>query len=192
MSVRVRVQRIVGLGAVVFVVAGLATVLAPRLNAAQEPTTDSVETPAIARHGSREVQVFFSRWPESDADFSAVFPVSRTAPDAGVARAALRALIAGPTPAEAAEGYFSVLGSMLVGPSSCGGADFSIRIEAGLATVQFCREISSGGIGQDARAQSAIEATLRQFSTVQHVRLLTSDGHCLFDMTGEDRCLTRP
>src|SRR4051794_19921864 len=72
------------------------------------------------RQTGRPTQVFFSRHPESDDDFVAVFPIQRTAPDAGVARAALRALIDGPTPAEANAGYFSEVSRMLVGPSSCG------------------------------------------------------------------------
>jgi hypothetical protein len=107
-----------------------------------------------------------------------------------VARAALRALIDGPSPAERDAGYFSELGRMLVGPSSCGEDGFTIRIADGMATVRLCRELSSAGIGQDARAQAAIEATLSQFRTIQRVRLLSREGDCLFDMSGENRCLS--
>ena len=208
MGVRVWALRILGLASVALVVVGAGLVLTsgrsaaegpgvgaarePRASAAQQPATGSAPEPAQVRQAGREVRVFFSRRPESDDDFTAVFPVTRTAPDAGIAAAALRALIAGPTPAEAVGGYFSELGSMLVGPSTCGGPDFTIRIDAGLATVRFCREISSAGIGQDARAQSALQATLRQFSTVQRVRLLGPNGDCLFDMSGENRCLATP
>jgi hypothetical protein len=152
------------------------------------PAQASIQTGAVARHGGREVQVFFSKRLESDADFSAVYPVTRISPDASVATAALRASIAGPTPAEASAGYFSEIGGMLVGPSDCG-ADFTIRIEDGVATVRFCRQVSSAGIGQDARAQSALKATLLQFPTIREVRLLTREGDCLFDMSGENRCL---
>jgi hypothetical protein len=137
----------------------------------------------------RPIQVFFSRHPESDDDFGAVFPVARSAPDAGLATAALEALIAGPTAAERAAGYFGELGEMLSGPSTCGGPDLTVRIEAGLATVRFCRQVHSAGIGQDARVQSQIEATLRQFPTIQRVRLLNSAGRCLFDQSGLERCL---
>jgi Sporulation and spore germination len=144
---------------------------------------------AAARDGGLGVQVFFSRHPESDADFTAVFPVPRTAPDPGVARFALESLIAGPTPAEQAAGYFSGLGGMLSGPSTCGGADFTIAVHDGLATVRFCRLVTSAGIGQDARVTSQIRATLTQFSAIQRVRLLTSDNHCLFDQSGLDLCL---
>ena len=135
-----------------------------------------------------QVAVYFSHHPESDADFTAVLPVSRAAPDQGVARAALEYLIAGPTPAEQATGFFSELGGMLRGPSTCGGPDFSITIEAGLATVRFCRQISSAGIGQDARVQAQIGATLRQFPSIQRIRLLTSTDDCLFDESGLNLC----
>jgi hypothetical protein len=147
------------------------------------------ERPAQAARPPIPVQVFFSRRSTSDDDFTAVFPVARTAPDLGVARFALQSLIAGPTPDELRAGYFSDLGGMLEGPSTCGGPDFTVAIQNGTATVQFCRLVSSAGVGQDARTGAQIEATLRQFPTVQRVRLLTSDGHCLFDQSGLDLCL---
>ena len=150
------------------------------------PWEGQAPTPA-----ARRVSVYFSHHPETDADFTAVRPVDRPAPDAGVARAALEYLIAGPTPAERANGYFSELGDMLNGPSTCGGADFALTIDAGLATVRFCREIGSAGIGQDARTQAQITTTLEQFPTIQRVRLLTSTGQCLFDESGLDLCLRR-
>jgi hypothetical protein len=145
--------------------------------------------PMTHHEAGRHIDVYFPRSPESDDDFTAVFPVARIAPDAGVARAAIQALIAGPTPAETEAGYFFELGRMLNGPSNCGADDFTIRIDDGTATLRFCRDVSSDGIGQDARVQSAIHATLTQFATIQRVRMLTRDGDCLFDMSGENRCL---
>ncbi len=122
-------------------------------------------------------------------DFTAVFPVTRVAPDAGVATAAVKALIAGPTPDEVRMGYFSEIGGNLHGPSTCDGNDFTIQIAGGLGTVRFCRMLTSAGVGQDARVQSALTSTLTQFSTIRQVRLLTHEGQCLFDLSGEDRCL---
>jgi len=173
-------------GLLILVIAAWTTLLPPAVRA-DEPGA-SIQQPTNHEAG-RRIDVYFSRRPESDDDLTAVFPVTRTAPDAGVARAAIQALIAGPTPAETEAGYFSELGTMLVGPSSCGANDFTIRIVDGLATLRFCREVSSAGIGQDARAQSAIEATLTQFATVRRVQTLSRDGDCLFDMSGENRCL---
>jgi hypothetical protein len=122
-------------------------------------------------------------------DFTAVFPVTRVAPDAGVATAALQALIAGPTSDEVRVGYFSEIGENLRGPSTCDGSDFTIQVADGLGAVRFCRMLTSAGIGQDARMQSALTSTLTQFSSIRQVRLLTHEGHCLFDLSGEDRCL---
>lgn len=163
------------------------TALAPARTQAAEPIPSTQQ--ATNYQAGRPIAVYFSRRPESDDDFTAVFPVVRSAPDAGVARAAIQALIAGPTPAETDAGYFSELGRMLDGPSTCGTDDFAIRIADGVATLRFCRDVSSAGIGQDARVQRAIEATLTQFATVQRVRVLSRDGDCLFDMSGENRCL---
>ena len=138
------------------------------------------------------IRVYFSRHPESDDAFTAVFPVDRTAPDRGVAGAALRHLAEGPTPAERSAGYFSELGAALVGPSNCGGSDVQLTLRDGTAIVRFCRQISSAGVGQDARIRSQLDATLRQFSTIRRVRLLDATGHCLFDESGQDRCSEEP
>jgi hypothetical protein len=138
------------------------------------------------------VQIYFSRNPESLNDFTAVFPVTRDVAPAGqgVAGAAVQALIDGPTPAERAQGYFSDFGAIIVGGvSTCKGPDFVFWVQAGVATVQLCLATSSAGVGQDARAQAEIEATLAQFPGIQRVRVLSSNGHCLFDQSGLDLCL---
>jgi hypothetical protein len=153
------------------------------------PPTGASSAGAAAPQASRQIAVYFSRRPQSDADMSAVFPVPRTVDSPAVARAAILALMAGPTPEESAAGYFSELGGSLMGPSACGDERISIAIENGIASLRFCQDFRSGGIGQDARMMSSIITTLRQFPTIQRVRVLTKDGHCMFDMSGEDRCL---
>jgi hypothetical protein len=137
----------------------------------------------------RAVQVFFSHDPASLQDFTAVFPVSRVVvPEGGaIASAALRELVEGPTSAERSLGLFTELGDMLSGPSNCG-ADFEINIAAGTATVRFCRQVTSAGIGQDARVRSQIQETLGQFETIDRVRLLNRQGSCLFDPSGMNLC----
>src|SRR4029078_2820160 len=80
---------------------------------------------------TRRIAVYFSHHPETDEDFTTVQPVDRAAPDQGVARAALEFLIAGPTPAEQASGFFSELGAMLHGASTCDGPDFALTVEGG-------------------------------------------------------------
>jgi Sporulation and spore germination len=152
------------------------------------PTVTTGGTQAAATTGGIPVRVFFSRRPDSERSASAVFPVTRVAPDRAVATAALAALIDGPNAAERADGYSSELHGALTGPSTCSGRDFRIAIEGGTASVRFCRAVASAGVGQDARMRSQIEATLRQFPTIRAVRLLDSHGRCLFDGHGPDGC----
>jgi hypothetical protein len=137
------------------------------------------------------VQVYLSHNPESASDFTAVFPLPRTVPGgAGIIEQTLAALIAGPTPSEQAAGYFSDFRAIQTGTVSfCKGLDFTLRVVSGTATVNLCRQTSSAGIGQDARAQSEVEATLMQFPGIARVVVLDSAGHCLFDESGLDLCL---
>lgn len=148
------------------------------------------------------VKVFFSKNPASLNDFSAVYPVDRMSPTIAVATFSIQLLIAGPTLSEQHAGYFSELNTMLNGPSNCstpipvGGPDFVLTLnmkgpvpEPGTATLKFCRSITSGGIGADARVQAEITATLKQFPDIKKVVILTMDGHCFGDESGKDFCL---
>jgi hypothetical protein len=148
------------------------------------------------------IQVYFSKYAASLTNVEAVFPVQRTSPTIMVGAFAIQLLIAGPTPKEWDAGYFSELNSSLTGPSSCtgsrpvGGPDFTLNInvkgaqpQPGTATLRFCRIVTTAGIGTDARIQSEITATLKQFSSIKKVVILTKDGHCFGDGSGQDRCL---
>jgi Sporulation and spore germination len=144
------------------------------------------------------VKVYFSKHPDSENNFTAVFPVSRTAPDLGVATYAVKQLIAGPTPAEQVQGYYTELTGAINhnDSSSCGGADFTITLdkrgtksEIGTATLQFCRAITTGGVGADARILSELTATLTQFENVKRVAILTKTGNCFGDESGRNACL---
>jgi len=148
------------------------------------------------------VKIYFSKVPESYNDFSAVFPLDRTSPASGVATFAIQQIIAGPTPSESSSGYFSELKKIMSGPSVCSNAastessDFTLALdkkgsadEQGTATLKFCRVLSSPGVGTDARIQSEINATLKQFASIKKVAILTKDGHCFGDESGRDFCL---
>jgi hypothetical protein len=148
------------------------------------------------------IKVYFSRFGPSDANLTAVFPVNRFSPGLAVATFAIQSLIAGPTLSERSAGYFTELNSAISGPSACngshpiGGPDFTLTLnkkgqktEQGTATVQFCRTYSSGGIGTDARITAEITATLKQFSTIEKVVILTKTGQCIGDGIGNDACL---
>lgn len=149
------------------------------------------------------VKVFFSRYPESiNTDYTAVYPVDRISPTIAVGTFALQLLIAGPTISEQQAGYFTELNTMLTGLSNCsgsmlvGGPDFKLTLnmkgsvpEKGTATVKFCRSLYSAGEGPDARVTAEIKATLKQFPDIKKVVILTKDGHCFGDLSGEDLCL---
>ena len=151
---------------------------------------------------SYQMKVYFSKFPESETNFAAVFPVGRTSPTLGVATFSIQLLIAGPTVDERNKGYFSELNSLFTGPSTCsaphptGGPDFQLALnkkgsqtEQGTATLQFCRATASPGIGADARVQAEITTTLKQFTTIKKVVILDQNGHCFGDGSGQDRCL---
>lgn len=132
------------------------------------------------------VKVYFSKHPESDNDPSKTFALSRTAPDAGTGKFAVTQLLAGPTSAEAAAGYFTP-GLVLSGASTCG-ADFKLAITGGRATLQFCRASSLKGVVADGQLESELKATLLQFPSVQKVEILNQAGNCLFDASGQNAC----
>jgi hypothetical protein len=150
------------------------------------------------------IQVFFSKFPESDNNNSLALPVKRISPTPHVEVFAIQLLIAGPTPEERAAGYFTELNSILSGPSTCspkpaptGGPDFTLTLdhkgstpEVGTATVRFCRATLSPGEGTDARILAQIKATLLQFPTIKKVAILTVAGRCYGDLSGTDRCLS--
>lgn len=155
-----------------------------------------------ANSASYPIKVFFSKSPDSLNNFNAVFPVDRTSPTIAVATYSIQLLIAGPTLSERQAGLFTELNTILSGPSNCsaplpvGGPDFTLVLnmkgkmpQEGTATLQFCRDIASAGIGADARVQAEINATLKQFSNIKNVVILTKDGHCFGDESGKDRCL---
>ena len=148
------------------------------------------------------IKVYFSKFPDSLQDYTAVFEVNRVSPTIAVATFSIQLLIAGPTLEERSAGYFSELNSILTGLSTCngsnptGGPDFTLTLdkkgsttEQGTATIQFCRATQSPGVGADARIKSEITATLTQFSNIKKVVILTTNGHCFGDESGTDICL---
>jgi hypothetical protein len=146
------------------------------------------------------IKVYFSKF--GDQDNTKVYAFNRFSPSLAVATYAIQSLIAGPTLSERDAGYYSELNSALSGPSSCngshptGGPDFVITLDkkgnvtqTGTATLKFCRTYTSAGIGTDARIISEINASLKQFSNIKKVVILSQNGHCIGDESGQDLCL---
>jgi hypothetical protein len=171
--------------------------------AASTPTPPSATATATAAPVGYPLKVFFSRFPDTDTNLSAVFPVARISPTSHVEIFSIQLLIAGPTPEERSAGYYSELNSLLNGPSLCsaapaptGGPDFTLTLddkgstpEVGTATLKFCRATLSPGEGTDARITAEINATLLQFPTIKKVVILTKDGLCFGDLRGGTGCL---
>ncbi len=178
---------------------------APQQTATSAPgatTTTVLPTTTATSSAGYPIRVYFSKFPDSLNNFNAVFPVNRVSPTIAVATFAIQLLIAGPTLSERSAGYFSEFNSILKDPSSCsaphptGGPDFTLTLNMkgstpalGTGTLRLCRATSSPGIGADARILAEINATLKQFSNIKNVVVLTQDGHCFADESGQDRCL---
>ncbi|MBE9125531.1 MULTISPECIES: GerMN domain-containing protein [unclassified Coleofasciculus] len=143
------------------------------------PTSGATASPV-----QRRVQVFF---PVAASQAPTVVrPVWRTTSSPGVAQYAIAQLIAGPTSSEKQQGLAAI--PRPSGSSNCG-QDFTISINDGVAELRFCKKMIHGGILDSARTRSALEATLKQFSTVSYVRILDQNGNCLGDESGENICL---
>ena len=182
---------------------GANTSTPPTATAATISPTTTTSIPIGATTTDYPIKVYFSKSPTSlNSDPSVVFPVDRISPTLAVGTFAIQLLIAGPTPDEQKAGYFTELNTLLSGPSKCaaplpvGGPDFTLTLDKkgtvtqkGTATLQFCRSISSPGIGADARVKAEINATLKQFSTITNVVILTESGYCFGDESGMDQCL---
>jgi len=167
----------------------------PQTSASVVPA--SSQTAAVDSSTGYPVKVYFSHLPQSNSNFSAVFPVNRVSPTSGVSTFAIQQLVAGPTASESAFGYVSELKNHLSGVSSCpASASFTLKLNTkgtisapGTATLRFCRQFSSPGIGVDARTIAEVNATLKQFTSIKKVVILTKDGHCFGDGSGADICL---
>jgi hypothetical protein len=164
---------------------GLVTVAS--LTAAVTPTI-AAQLEATAPRPQR-VKVFFPKNPQQQSDLSYVEPVWRQAQTASVARFAVSQVVAGPTRQERQQGFIAPL--TLQGNSNCGGRDFTLSIASATARLQFCRQVVSAGVGDDARIMSSLNATLKQFPTVRSVVVLDQNGNCVGDMSGENLCLRR-
>jgi hypothetical protein len=143
----------------------------------------SVPAPATLK----KVQVFFPK--RNSEDFTYVEPVLRTTSSQSLAQFSIEQLIAGPTSQEKARNLIAPI--QLRGSSNCG-KDFTLSISNGVATLRFCKSVLSSGSGDDARQKSSINATLKQFSTINSVIILDRNGKCLSDQSGENTCLKKP
>jgi hypothetical protein len=143
--------------------------------------------------GSGPAYVHFSVQGRSDDDFgwTEVAPRPTDLTDrAERATYAVEQLIAGPTAAEREQQkLFSPLTGKLTGTSNCGGADFTLGLKAGVVRFQFCRTVTSAGVGDDARIGATLRNTIDATTRADRIVVLDAAGGCFGDESGTDSCL---
>lgn len=146
------------------------------------------ETSDALKVTQNRVKVFFPNPSRNNTNLGYVEPVWRTTQRRDLSKFAIEQLIAGPTTNEIRLGFMKPI--QFSGASNCGG-NFTLSVSGGVARLRFCRDIPSAGIGDDARVQGSVQATLKQFSSIRSVIVLTKQGDCLGDMSGDNLCLRR-
>ena len=137
---------------------------------------DAATSSATAQRKSparREVKVYFYHDPGEYIDLS---PVTRSVSATAPARAAVDILLKGPTARERKKGFDSLdsAGEFRIG---------SLSIKDGTARINFVSRHSWYGWAGDTapiRFKKAVELTLKQFPTVQHV-IVSLNGETRFD-----------
>jgi hypothetical protein len=150
-----------------------------------KPTQTIPEKP-IPQNSELAISVFYSKAPENELDFTAVVEQKRTTTRADLETFALEEIMKGPSSPEKTQGAQNPIA--LSGSSNCSDKDFSLDITLKKATMKFCKTVVSNGIGDDARIKTVIEKTLSQFDTIDSVLILTKDGSCFGDQSGQNSC----
>jgi spore germination protein GerM len=134
---------------------GLACLMqAPAVNASMSPSKQSAKT--------KKVKIYFYHEPGEYIDLS---PVERRLSAVAPARAAINALLEGPTEAERSRGFDGLAGA---GEFAIG----SLKIVRGTARINFVVSRTWAGFPGDiapARFKKAVELTLKQFPDVRRV-----------------------
>jgi hypothetical protein len=166
----------------------------------QEEEEDSVEDEEEAQNTEKETEAenvaertvyvyYFDEEQFNEPNSSEYLSrVERTTNRVDVATYTLEQIIDGPTAEEKSEyslndSFGSDAFVKFLSESDCSGKDFSISIDNGLATVRFCRETQFLNDNSDLVLDQIVE-TLKQFSTIDSVTVLTSDGDCFSAMGG--------
>ena len=58
------------------------------------------------------------------------------------------------------------------------------------ATFKFCRVVNVPGEVAGGEMKAELTATLTQFANIHRAVILTQDGRCFEDLSGEDMCLS--
>jgi len=141
--------------AFLFLVLGLAGLLAAQIS-------DAHSREASGKPKTKKVKIYFYHDPGEYIDLS---PVERRVSAVSPARAAINALLKGPTAAERKKGFDDLAGTAEL-------AIGSLRISRGTTTINFVANRAWHGWPGDlgpVRFKKAVELTLKQFPNVQTV-----------------------
>jgi spore germination protein GerM len=153
-----KIEHLIAVGLLVFALADLGS------------TSATPQQNSLTR---KEVKVYFYHDPGEYIDIS---PVTRSVSGTAPARAAIEALLKGPTARERKQGFDSLSGV----------SDFrigSLSIKDGTARINFVSQQSWHGWAGDlapVRFKKAVELTLKQFPTVKEV-IVSLNGDTKFD-----------
>ena len=116
--------------------------------------------------------------------------VTRETSRKDIATFAVEEIIKGPNDSEKAQNLKPTFGENTFvefnSDSNCSGNDFKINIENKKATVEFCKSTLLAGDMSGSLITDQITQTLKQFSTIDTVRVLNESGSCFNDMSGEE------
>lgn len=166
------------------------TVPAPPESGSEPIAATETETQEDARRSQdsgNKIQIYFPTKNVSEGELAALQVVEREFEGEQEARFAIAQLISGPTEEEKNQGLYEPI--KLAGEPVCP-SDFLLSIYKGVARLKFCQGIVIAGIGDVARVETAIDATLTQFENIDKVAILNPDGGCFGELNRESNCLT--
>lgn len=166
----------------------------PTATASVTPTTSATPT------GPQTVKVYYSQGanptdtsaPDSYKQFGYAVYRQFTSTRGDIETFVIEKTIEGPSAADASTYYwFSPV--KVTGDSNCDGKDFTLSKDPtnNKITVQFCRSVTTNGVGDDARIQTVITYGMQQFlsdASAKKVVILNRDGNCFGDQSGLNKC----
>lgn len=162
---------------------------------------NGIGTRCLLPGGQTQVQVYFSKAPDSNSDAAKTFALTRSLPSGSdPATYAIAQLITGPTASEQSAGYFSALTGKLgvAGGLNCtSGSDFAVamnmrgsRAETRTMTVTLCKSVTfQGNYLQWSQSVHTLQQTMLHLPGVQAAVILTSRGTCFDDQGDSTSCL---
>jgi hypothetical protein len=180
------------------------TTLTPTSTTSVTPSTTITSTPSVTGTLPAQVQVRIpysvADDPNDSADKNSVnsfgyyeYRIYRTN-RADTENYVIEKVIEGPTQADKDTLYWYTP-IVLTGDSNCGGNNFVLTKDtsANSITVQFCKNLTLGGVGDSARVNTVIKAGITEnkflsADSPSKIIVLDRNGNCVGDESGLNRC----